>query len=185
MRVGIDLDGTVTQTIELWVEHLQGFSAEDMKPEFRGAPAHVDAWYAKHQKILRHSYKPYPGAIAILSLIQEPIVITARNTDNAACPATLVWMHKHHLRHVPLVHATDKVAACKEYDVQIHIEDNPAHALALANAGVRVLLKDQPYNTEVTHKNITRFTHWLEVPRILKKHHEHRNRHRQHDRKHL
>ncbi len=168
MRVGIDIDGTVTQTFELWEELVPAFDRKYLNSESATvAPEMVREWYAAHQKVLRRLYQPYPGTIAILHLLDNPRFITGRNTQHEVCPATVLWLHRHGLSHISLTHTTDKVFAGR--DVDVFIEDNPDHAQALAHAGKPVLLKDQPYNQDVEHENIIRFTHWLEVPRLLKK----------------
>ncbi len=167
MKVGIDLDGTLAQSFELWEQLHPEFEIRHLVNDMWAKPE-VQDWYNEHHKTIRHLYKPYPGARAVLEFIDNPIVLTARPTTHDICPATALWLEKRGIN-LEIIHEVKKDLACKEHDITVHIEDSPAHALEVARVGIPVLLKDQPYNQDVEHENIIRFTHWLEVPRLLKK----------------
>ncbi|CAH1232349.1 Nucleotidase [Paenibacillus allorhizoplanae] len=60
-----------------------------------------------------------------------------------------------------------KIECAKLNGVSLFIEDHPAHALAIAEGGVNVLLIDKPYNQECQHERITRVRDWQEIGKIL------------------
>lgn len=61
----------------------------------------------------------------------------------------------------------DKLAGCRQYGVDLMIDDKPEVALHLADNGVPVLLFDAPYNQGVSHENITRVYNWKEIGQVI------------------
>jgi uncharacterized HAD superfamily protein len=60
-----------------------------------------------------------------------------------------------------------KTRLAQELQLDAFCEDDDLIARSLAEAGVRVLLFDHPWNREVEHPLITRVTGWSEVPDLL------------------
>lgn len=63
--------------------------------------------------------------------------------------------------------AAEKLAGCRQYAVDLMIDDKPDVALHLAENGVRVLLFDAPYNQGVQHEDIIRVYSWEDIERII------------------
>jgi hypothetical protein len=63
--------------------------------------------------------------------------------------------------------AERKVALATRYGLAGFFEDDPAVAAALAGAGIRVWLKDWPYNRKVGVKQLVRFREWREIARSI------------------
>ena len=61
----------------------------------------------------------------------------------------------------------DKLRGCREYKVDIMIDDNPKVSTFLADNGIQVLLFDAPYNRGLEHKNIRRVHNWEEINEIV------------------
>lgn len=71
--------------------------------------------------------------------------------------------------HTIKVKTRSKGELCRSIGAVGLVEDAPEHADSAVQAGVPVLLKDKPWNQQVTpHELIERFSHWLQVDSILR-----------------
>ena len=61
-----------------------------------------------------------------------------------------------------------KAQLCVEQGIHTIIEDDATFAKACAEAGIRVLLVDQPWNESLRSEKITRVREWKEIEQILK-----------------
>lgn len=80
---------------------------------------------------------------------------------------TEAWLQYHGMT-VDKLHFLEggsKVPAAKAERLDLMVEDAPHNALALANAGIPVLLFGAPYNQAVTHPLIHRCHGWADVLR--------------------
>ncbi len=178
MRIGLDLDGTLAQMWERMTRELQEaghpVEYEQFYPQAGYAPVltaeETRRFYADHRSLLRRSYDIYPGVRAVLDLLSdnEFVAVTTRVTEEEPCPDTVFWIGKHALPIPQVVHSADKAASCRKEGVDVLIEDTAEEALKVAEAGVPVFLFDKHYNRHVDHPLVTRFTHWVEVPRMVR-----------------
>jgi uncharacterized HAD superfamily protein len=89
-------------------------------------------------------------------------IITARDYNTSKL--TEEWLNKHKIVYDELYFATsDKVDVCKWKNIDVMVEDKPANALLLAEAGIKVILFEQPYNKTVKHSNIVNCRDWNEI----------------------
>ncbi|MDQ2951026.1 MAG: hypothetical protein M3R54_02040 [Chloroflexota bacterium] len=70
-------------------------------------------------------------------------------------------------RYDPEGSAAYKTRLATELGLDVFCEDDVVIAQTLADAGVRVLLFDHPWNREVLHERITRVGGWAEVATLL------------------
>ena len=70
-------------------------------------------------------------------------------------------------RYDPEGSAAYKMRLALELGLDVFCEDDTTIAHALADAGVRVLLFDHPWNRDVSHERITRVSGWTEVAALL------------------
>lgn len=70
-------------------------------------------------------------------------------------------------RYDPQSSAAYKVRLAQELRLDLFCEDDVVISQALAEAGVRVMLFDHPWNREVSHERITRVSGWSEVASLL------------------
>ncbi len=70
-------------------------------------------------------------------------------------------------RYDPQSSAAYKVRLAQELRLDLFCEDDVVISRALAEAGVRVMLFDHPWNREVSHDRITRVSGWSEVASLL------------------
>lgn len=178
MKIGIDIDGTLSKTFEKYLAELnkQGYdvSFDDwttyhyLKDE--ETTKALQDWYQSKRQELRRSYDIREGARAIINYFADAQItyITARLTEDPSCQATIDWLKRHNIAH-PVIHSEEKVGEAEDLGLDIFIEDAPHTALAIANVGIPVLLYDMPWNKDIEHPLIFRFTHWLEVPMLIRR----------------
>lgn len=118
--------------------------------------------------------EPIAGAAEGLSKIRaakiKTVLITARPQwqYKRLHSDTVQWLAKHNMAYDLLLFSRNKVEAIYDH-VQpawplAAVEDHPKNAEAYADAGVPVLLFDQPYNRQVSaSKLITRVASWSEI----------------------
>lgn len=58
---------------------------------------------------------------------------------------------------------------CREFGIDVIIEDNGVHSMNYAKNGLRVVLFDKPWNKGVEHKNIVRVNDWDECLEVIEK----------------
>ena len=181
MRLGIDIDDTITYTYPEWTLELRrrGYDVTDADWHpgngFRGVSlGAVRDMYVEKREEFRRNYSVVEGAPAVINLLgHELIAMTGRLTDEDVCPHTVYWLRKHNIPISKIIHTQDKAAACKEHDIDLLIEDDPRYALPVLEAGIPVLLRNHHYNESLEHPLVTRFSHWLEVPLLLKRFENH------------
>jgi hypothetical protein len=70
-------------------------------------------------------------------------------------------------RYDPSGSAAYKTRLAQELELDMFCEDDVVIARTLADAGVRVLLFDHPWNRELAHERVTRVSGWAEVATLL------------------
>lgn len=121
---------------------------------------------------------PVPGAVEALRKFKDKnwtiVLITARPVwqFQRIYADTLYWLDKHAVPRDVLLFNKDKVEAVYERLnpawPRAFVEDDPRNALALASAGILVLLYDRPRNRDLPETpNIIRVMNWQEVTRYL------------------
>ena len=185
MKVAVDIDGVLSQTFKKYGEELKkrGFDVS-------GGPAKQfvdwetsmlypnvsikDCWlmYESNWSVMRSSYEVFSGAAFILHLLNHELeAVTNRPvfSDEDVCSVTRNWLVSNGFPDMPIHHVTDKAAFCQRKGFDVLIEDSPRNAIPVAESGIEVLLFDHVYNRHVHHSLVTRFTHWLEVPVLLRR----------------
>ncbi len=124
---------------------------------------------------------PVEGSIEGLSYLStkyEPVLITARppRIENK----TRSWLNKYfpnvfkHAIHTNLITENKSISksksqVCKDFDIEIMIDDVLTYAHDCAREDIRVFLLEQPWNAKATklHANITRLKSWKDVQKHL------------------
>lgn len=184
MRIGIDIDNTITDTRELMIECVRAYAVA------KGLSTHFDLgkytleeallWKAEELQSFRNNlpdiYRqvaPKPHALEVIqALYQEHyiILITSRNQRNLLIKdITLEWLNRNQVAYHELVmnntenmHHFNKLATCLDHRVELMIEDHDGQTLELSRF-FPVILFDYPYNAYLEANNIIRVHNWLEV----------------------
>ena len=185
MKVAVDIDGTISQTFEKYGELLReaGYDTSGIasKPthwetDFLYPKVPTDTvmqFYKDNWRGMRSSYDVYPGAPVVLHVLAYELVgVTNREVFEQGadgCSVTKQWLREQAIPLQEVVHTSDKPATIAEDGFDVLIEDSVKNAVPVAEQGTPVLLFDQPYNWHLSHKNVIRFSHWAEVPLLLKR----------------
>ena len=181
MHIGLDFDDTLLDTRRVFVGILNRIHGTNHQLEalqdyylmntFGCTMEYLESVFTEHFEEL-HAMDPFPG---VQTTIQQALarghvitVITAR--PEIHMPPLRQWLARHHLpgdRVISASQSGEKARRAAEAKIDVFVDDNPRHALALAARGIRVLLLDRPYNRQCQDSHITRVADWQAVSQIL------------------
>lgn len=191
MRIGIDIDNTITNTTETILAYAKEYGeSNNINITVNSHKYFIEeslGWNKKHaENFLKHyltdiyeNVSPKPDSIEVIKHLHQNhsiILITSRNKKFPFIKETTnEWLSKHRVSYDKLVmndtndlHHFSKLDACLNNDIDIMIEDH--HDLAVEiSTEIPVLLFDYPYNIHVEEKNIFRVKKWLEVKEFIEK----------------
>lgn len=170
MRIGLDLDGVLVHSIPRWIEVLNreagaGYNADDL-PDTHGSPerAHHSDRHEVEMLILPEPVEGAPAAVQRLHAAgHELVVITARHPRLRGL--TRAWLEYHGMpvHRLHFLEGASKAPTALAERLDLMVEDAPHNAMALAEAGVAVLLFGRPYNRALSHPLIRRCEGWGQV----------------------
>lgn len=174
LRILLDLDGTVAHNAGRKVaerqfgipigEELAGqslFEILGMNREQFWA-----WWYANEEEIYGQAV-PMPEASTVLQALKQAgafiAVVTARRSS--AEQVTRRWLGQHGIPHDMMVmDADDKVAVARRLSLNVGFEDDPAHAVPLADVIPMALIQsNKNLDREILHPQVYRLSGWPEV----------------------
>jgi uncharacterized protein len=181
MHIGIDFDDTLLDTRRVFVRilnriHGSNHQLEDLHDyylmnTFGCTSEYLESVFTQHFEEL-HAPEPFPGVQSTIKQAQSRghtiTIITARPAIHM--PPLHQWLARHSLPGDRVISASksgEKALRAAEANIDIFVDDNPRHALALAARGIRVLLLDRPYNRNCQDPNITRVPDWTSIREIL------------------
>ncbi|SHF18769.1 5' nucleotidase, NT5C type [Desulforamulus putei] len=160
MKIGIDLDGTIADNLELLVETLNCHCGKTLKGDeiyqynlCKVYDISEDEFIAlmdkKEEEIIQKSPVIPFARENIHRLVKDGWqvhIITARNPRYSA--VTEKWLREHDIPYsgLHLLNSHHKVDICRELQVEFMIEDNVHNAYWLADGGIRVILYEAPHN---------------------------------------
>jgi uncharacterized HAD superfamily protein len=191
MKIGIDLDDTLSYTIPEMVEFHNKNYGTNLKPEDYKKYEQWYIWSETLEEALKRLYefhtsdygeniKPILYAKDILDKAKENnqiFVITARSKNIEK--ETRDWLEKYYPNIFSKIYFTDnyskenkkvtKKGVCDELGIDIFIEDNLQYATECANPERKVYLLDYPWNqSESLPENVKRVKDWKEIDIINK-----------------
>lgn len=178
MRIGVDIDGVVSDSYPLWLEELNRHYGKsitiidnyDMHLVFNVSSEDMNNFFVDNIERLLMMPQPVPGAKEGIETFlregHEVIYVTARTPDQKEI--TVRWFMKHDIphqhEHVLFSGFKSKVDLVKQWGIEVFIEDYQVNAKAIAESGVPVLLLDTTYNQEKQlPRGITRCHSWKEI----------------------
>jgi len=189
MRIGIDIDNTITNTRETILAFLERYalarslpysfdpSKYTLEEALSWEPRDLDGFIEQHLTDVYREVAPKSHAVEVIRDLHSNdyiALITSRNRRNGNIHAiTLEWLARNQVQYDLLImnetenmHHFSKLAACRENSIQVMIEDHDGLALELSHF-IPVVLFDYPYNTNIRGDNIIRVQDWLQVPTAL------------------
>jgi uncharacterized protein len=180
-RFGIDIDGTVTCPSALVPFINEGFNLNitladvkeyDLNKVVNVAPEKFAKWFIEKEPIIYEESPLAKGAEKILNMWKkehELFFISARGSH--LLENTKNWFSKKGLsyNHIELIGSHDKVAAAKQYEVDIFLEDKHDNAVMIhEECDIPVLLFNTPYNQDPIPKGVIRVNDWFEANQWVK-----------------
>lgn len=170
MRIGLDLDGVIVDSVPNWIRILNiefgaNYGPDDL-PDTHGTPE-MAAFCDDHLIELLMPNRPMAGAVEALRRLRREghqlVVITARSQCVRRLTEAWLEFYGFHVDELHCLEGADKAVAARATEIDLLVEDTPKNALAVAAAGVPVLLFGAPYNRDVRHPLVQRCENWGEV----------------------
>lgn len=188
MKIGIDIDNTITHTRELILDYARKYSEENKIKIANGTGYRVEeacGWSEQTSsnfldKYLMNIYEnvlPKEDAIEVIKELHKDntiILITSRNERNTMVKeTTLKWLTENQVEYDKLLmnntenmHHFSKLSTCIENEIALMIEDHPELSQEISKE-IPVLMFDYPYNRYVDDQNIIRVKKWMEIKNII------------------
>lgn len=180
MRIGVDIDGVLADSLPLWVTELNRFFNKNKRVEeihlydicktYDITTEELYKFLERRGRYLMSAPPPVTGAPYYLSRIKQYhdiYIITAREEQYGL--ETREWLKKHGLPYdeLLLLGSHDKKEACLEKKLHVLVEDTLEIGVEVSAAGVPVLLMDAPYNQGPLPGLVYRKRSWDEVYRAI------------------
>ena len=191
MRIGIDIDGVLTDLESFMINYGTKFCVEEKLPieikeikynekeTFNLTDQQVEKFWNKcFVKYLKES-NPREFVVEILNKLQEEgndiYLITARNEEGLPPEyygkmqeLTKTWLQNNNIKYKKLIFAKDeeKILHCIENQIDIMIEDSPKNIESISKQ-LPVIKYNCQYNNKINGKNITTAYSWYHIYIIL------------------
>lgn len=170
MRIGIDLDGVIVDSVRRWGEVLNRYAGTsygpDDLPDTHGTPE-MAAISDRYMVEMTIGAGPVAGAPAALNLLRKEghslVVVTARTPRLRKLTEAWLDFHDIQVDRLHFLEGADKAPVARAEGLDFIVEDTPRNAVAMAAAGVSVLLFSAPYNRHVQHPLVYPCDGWSEV----------------------
>lgn len=178
LRILLDLDGTVLQNAGRRVaERSFGIRIpEDQYGEPLSSMLGLSreqfwSWWHENQEEIYSQAFPLPGAREAVAALRSTgayvAVVTARRSSAEA--VTAAWLAREGFPYDTMImDADDKVSAAKRLDLNLGFEDDPCHALPLAELFPMVLINgNKNRGADLEHPRLHRIAGWSEALPLL------------------
>ena len=183
MRIGIDVDDTITNSYESVIKEVADYYHKDFNELLCRKMSYTDFFeneeFPNYNAFVFERYKHIidkpsikENAVNVINKLHseghEIIFITARHYGEYDDPygITLKYLQKHEIEFDKIiVNKLDKGIVCKEENIDLFIDDSVGNCKKVKDAGINVLLFDAPFNKENTE--FRRVDNWKEVYNII------------------
>lgn len=185
MRIGIDIDDTITDTWSYMVPiYSQVFNipVEELSNSlpYYNSVKKLNLTVEEYFKIMQPYYEENALNIPIKKDAKEVInalkkeghkiiFITARGKMyHEPKLITKTYLEKNDIKYDKLIiNANDKATICKKENIDLFIDDSYKHCQSVSSIGIKVLMFGTNYNKNI--KEFTRITSWYEVYNYINK----------------
>lgn len=184
MRIGIDIDDTISNTNDELVERAIQYDREHLKGKgFKNKNSFkfIDMFYweeedkqlffNKHLEEAMNNALIKPHAKKVINKLKkegnEIYIITHRSTLYFKNPYRLSnkWLKKNKVKYNKLiVNASEKDKVCEQYNIDIFIDDDINNYQAVSKTGINTLLFDSSFNRQFEGNRVT---NWEEIYNII------------------
>ncbi|NLK87388.1 MAG: hypothetical protein GX279_07855 [Clostridiaceae bacterium] len=176
MRIGIDMDGVIVDTINYVASELSHYLNREVKPDEvahnLGKIDNIGQIFEEHGERLLCSLDPFElAADSINSIVREHDVYIISARFHVHYESTLQWLKKHGINvdKVIFTEGKGKSDICIENGIDVFIEDSAKNALELADHGIKVILYSTEYNASIQRENIIRCDDWPCILEAIKR----------------
>ena len=185
MRIGIDVDDTITDSWECLIPYYSRlFNIPEDKlhksfPYYRSIKDKVGS-VEDYYRILKPTYDEVTPNVNLLPHVKETIdklyelghkviFITSRGIDHTnPYLDTKNFLDKYHVKYDKIiVNSKNKAEICQRENVNLFIDDSYKHCKAVSELGIPVLMPSRYYNKDDTE--FTHFSDWNYVYEYIKK----------------
>ncbi|GEN84372.1 putative nucleotidase YqfW [Sporosarcina luteola] len=182
IRLGIDIDGTVTCPTSLLPHINKQFGCNlalddikeyDLTKAFPVQEEEFYEWYRSAEELIYETSPAQEYAKMILSEWQqrfELFYISARGQNVLDC--TVQWFEREEIPydHIELIGSHHKIETAKKFEVDAFFEDKHDNAVGIhEELNIPVILFDTPYNREPIPNGVIRVTNWQEANEWINK----------------
>ena len=185
MRIGIDIDDTITDTWSYMVpiySHIFNIPTEELshtQPYYNSVKKlnlTIDDYFKIMQPYYRENTLNIPikkDAQEVINILKKEghkiIFITARGKMyHEPKLITKTYLEKNDIKYDKLIiNANDKATICKKENIDLFIDDSYKHCQSVSSIGIKVLMFGTNYNKNI--KEFTRITSWYEVYNYINK----------------
>ena len=187
--IGIDIDDVLADTLQSFITfHNQRYGSALLLEQFTSyqweealGTSRTETWRRIEEFFAAGGVRnipPIAGAQnVLLQLGVRHTLIGVTSRAGIFEEVTPDWLEEHFPSLLSAVHYTmeepghrpGKAQTCLLQKVDVMIEDQALFSMSCAEAGVRVLLLDRPWNRAASHERITRVTSWTEIPGVLER----------------
>ena len=174
LRIGIDIDGTLTcptafisflnQSFQSCIT-LDDLKECSIKQLLNISPEVFNKWLKETESIVYGGLPLAKDAKNILMqwhMQHELYYITARKKSLQATTLKLFDQNEIPFDHIDFVGTHNKIESVKKYKINLFIEDNYNNACLISRkCNIPVLLMDVPYNRKSEQQNVFRISGWL------------------------
>ena len=170
MKIGVDLDGVIVDSIRYWIGVLNREAGMDYRPgdlpDTYSTPE-LAACCDQHELEMLIAPPPMAGADSGLKRLKAMghtlVVLTARASRLRSLTEAWLTYHGLPVDSLHFLQGGSKAPVARAEGLELMVEDTPHHALAVCQAGVPVLLFAAPYNEHVAVQGISRCRNWDDV----------------------
>ncbi len=178
MRIGVDIDGVVSDSYTFWLGELNRHYGKNVK-EIHDYQMHLifdvpwedmNNFFIENVERLFMTPSPMPGARGALDRLRRAhqiYLVTARREVEEEITLRWLGLHKIPYDELMVVGDRNKAEVCLEYRLELFIEDYAGNAAKIAAAGVPVIILDAPYNRVDLPREVTRCYNWGQILQVI------------------
>ena len=179
MRIGIDIDDTITNTTSLMDEYAKRYdntvkinnNEYYMKDRYNWTFQKVESFWKQCIEDILSNVSTKEDAVKYINKLYDEendiYLITARSSRYSVNvpEITTNYMDKLGIKYNYLImNSWDKNRVCLDHKIDIMIDDSPKHASECAEDNIEFIIMDNEYNKDV---DVTRAHNWKEVYEII------------------
>ena len=191
MRIGIDIDGVLTDEHNYIIDNATKFFYEnnisysvnkkiyDNHKLFNVSEEEYVMFWEKYFLDYINNISVRPYAVEVINKLKneghEIFIITARPFTTYENEYTKVmqnivkdWLDRNDVIYDDLIFSEDKAPKCKELNISVMIEDKPENIISVSQV-IPVICYDQPFNENISSNNIYRCYSWYDIYKELHK----------------